>query len=145
MINFNDADMNTHALFEIKLNLLHRNLVPPFLINTRFICCWNEQSIFYIGSCSPQLLGKLPFSAASGHVFAPFERYRHPKNTSNKFFQQFYKHDLCKKRNSLQILKIKIFSRDKKIYPEIHQILIIFGTTAPTMEGFWVSLKPFTL
>ena len=36
-----------------------------------------------------------------------------------------------KKRNSLQILKIKIFSRDKKILPKMHQILIIFGTSAP--------------
>ena len=49
--------MNTHSLFEIKLCLLCRNLVPPFLINTRFICCWNEQSTFYIGRSFPQLLG----------------------------------------------------------------------------------------
>ena len=35
----------------------------------------------------------------------------------------------CKKRNSLQILKIKRFSRDKKILPRMHQILIIFGTS----------------
>ena len=167
--------MNTHSLFEIKLCLLCRNLVPPFLINTRFVCCWNEQSTFYIGRSFPQLLG-----AQQTSIQYCIQTFSHrlngmdilkirPASSPNSLksikisLENIFILSICKlflfshfsrirteygailrispysvrmrkerkKRNSLQILKIKIFSRDKKILPKMHQILIIFGTSAP--------------
>ena len=49
--NFYVIDMNIHALSEIKLFLLHRNLILPCHINTWIYLLLKQTRYLYIGNC----------------------------------------------------------------------------------------------
>ena len=119
------------------------------------IVTWRYRiSVIYQKATPTQVLSckilRTPFSteqlrsAAARCVLGPFERYGCPKNEPKKILVTLFPYIFhLKPRWNIvyEHLKTKIFSRDSNILPQMHWISNIFGHSATTIGGFWVSLN----
>ena len=83
-------------------------------------------------------------SATSRCSLVPFERYGSPKKCAKKVLVTIFPYLFYIKNrwNIVHVyLKTKIFSRDTNILPQMHWTSNIFGPSATSTEGFWVSLN----
>ena len=83
-------------------------------------------------------------SAASRCILVPFERHGRPNKCAQKvpviLFPCIF-HMKTKWNIVYKYLKTKIFSRDTNILPQMHWTSNIFGHSATTIGGFWISLN----